>query len=418
MLWGWAGVEGRVWCISAGASPAPALARGRSRTASRRAAGAGAAMALLLLVLQAACAFSLGVGLWVVCSHLLRADVPAAVGHPVRLRVLHCLLELLITWGMILEKLRICSMPQFVRFVHDLVPLKEDPDVVVTDLLFGTVPVKLYQPKGLSCTPRPGIVFYHGGGAVMGSLKTHYAICCHLCKKSGSVVLAVGYRKLPQHKFPAALTDCFAATTHFLKSLNVYGVDPDRVVVCGDSVGGAVATLPSYQQNKNVPLASRDFAFYCWHRYLDIKPSWKSTVLKGAHLPAEVWEKYRKWLGTENIPERFKKRPYRPVLPEPLNEAAYLETSLALDLLNSPLIAEDEVISQLPEACIVSCEYDLLRDDSLLYKKRLEDLGVPVTWYHMEDGFHGVLSTLDMGCLQFPCSTRILDSLVHFLKRL
>ena len=55
-------------------------------------------MALLLLVLQAACAFSLGVGLWVVCSHLLRADVPAAVGHPVRLRVLHCLLELLITW--------------------------------------------------------------------------------------------------------------------------------------------------------------------------------------------------------------------------------------------------------------------------------------------------------------------------------
>lgn len=72
--------------------------------------------------------------------------------------------------GMILEKLRICSMPQFVRFVHDLVPLKEDPDVVVTDLLFGTVPVKLYQPKGLSCTPRPGIVFYHGGGAVMGSL--------------------------------------------------------------------------------------------------------------------------------------------------------------------------------------------------------------------------------------------------------
>ncbi|XP_027481057.1 arylacetamide deacetylase-like 3 [Zalophus californianus] len=406
-------------------------------------------MVVLLLLLQAACVFSLGVGLWVICSHFLTADIPAAISHPVKLRVLHCLFQLLVTWGMIFEKLRICSMPQFVRFIHDLVPLKEDPDVVVTDLLYGTIPVKLYQPKVSSNTLRVGIVFYHGGGAVVGSLRTHHTICSHLSKKSDSVVLAVGYRKLPQHKFPVALRDCIAATTHFLKSLNMYGVDPDRVVVCGDSVGGGMATaicqrflgspdlpkiraqiliyaslqvldfqLPSYQQNKNVPMASRDFAFYCFCTLLDIKPSWKSTIMKGAHLPAEFWEKYRKWLGAENIPERFKKRAYQPMPSEPLNESAYLETSLALDLVSSPLIAEDEVVAQLPEAFIVSCEYDILRDDSLLYKKRLEDLGVPVTWHHMEDGFHGVLSTLDMGYLHFPCSTRILDAMVQFLKGL
>lgn len=175
---------------------------------------------------------------------------------------------------------------------------------------------------------------------------------------------------------------------------------------------------PSYQQNQNIPMLSRDFAFYCCRIYLDINPFWKSTVMKGAHLPPEIWEKYRKWLGVENIPERFKKRGYRPMPPEPLNEAAYLETNLILDLMNSPLIAEDEVMSQLPEACIVSCEYDVLRDHSLLLKKRLEDLGVPVTWHHMEDGFHGVLSTLNMGYLQFPCSMRILNAIVHFLKEL
>lgn len=81
--------------------------------------------------------------------------------------------------GMIFEKLRICSMPQFVRFMHDLRPLKEDPDVVVTDLRYGTIPVKLYQPKVFSCIPRPGIVFYHGGGGVLGSLSKSLSLRPH-----------------------------------------------------------------------------------------------------------------------------------------------------------------------------------------------------------------------------------------------
>lgn len=72
--------------------------------------------------------------------------------------------------GKIFEKLGICSMPGFVRFMHDLMPLKEDPDVEVTDLRFGTIPVKLYRPKASSGTLRPGVVLYHGGGCIIGSL--------------------------------------------------------------------------------------------------------------------------------------------------------------------------------------------------------------------------------------------------------
>lgn len=253
----------------------------------------------------------------------------------------------------------------------------------------------------------------------------------------------------PQSKFPTPVRDCIAATIHFLKSLDNFGVDPARVVVCGDSAGGGIAaivcqqlmdkpdlpkiraqillysitqlmdlTLPSFQENKDVPLLTEDFVWYCWFCYLDISPSWKSVVMGRGHLPAKVWDKYRQWLGSENIPRRFKKEAYRRVSPAPLNEGAYLETDHILDLMSSPLIAEDAVMSRLPEACIVSCEYDILRDHSLLYKKRLEDLGVSVTWHHMEDGFHGVLNTLDMGYFQFPCSTRILNAMVHFLKGL
>ncbi|XP_032971645.1 arylacetamide deacetylase-like 3 [Rhinolophus ferrumequinum] len=410
-------------------------------------------MGVLLALLVAAgvffCVSFVGVGLWVLYTHFTTADIPAGISHPKKLRVCHCIFLLLVAWGKIFEKLRICSMPGFVRFMHDLLPLKEDPDVMVTDLLFGTIPVKLYQPKASSCTLRPGVVLYHGGGGIIGSLKTHHKICCRLSKESDSVVLSVGYRMSPQSKFPTPVRDSIAATIHFLKSLETYKVDPARVVVCGDSAGGGIAAivcqklmdkpdlpkiraqillytvielldlkLPSFQENQNVPLLTHDFIYYCWFCYLDISPSWKSVVMERGHLPAQVWEKYRKWLGSENIPERFKKKAYRQASPAPLNEGAYLETEHILDLMCSPLIAEDEVISRLPEACIVSCEYDILRDHSLLYKKRLEDLGVSVTWHHMEDGFHGVLNTLDMGCLQFPCSTRILNAMVRFLKGL
>ncbi|XP_028366987.1 arylacetamide deacetylase-like 3 [Phyllostomus discolor] len=407
-------------------------------------------MWVLLLVLPGvACVFFVGVGLWVICNHFFTTDIPAAISHPVRLRVLHCLFQLLVTWGTIFEKLGICSMPQFVSFIHDLAPLKQDPDVVVKDLHFGTIPVKVYQPRMSSCTPRRGVLFFHGGAAIIGSLKTHHSICCRLSKESDSVVVAVGYRKAPQHKFPTPIRDCLVASIHFLRSLDVYGVDPARVVVCGDSAGGGMAAvvcqklmdrsdlpkiraqilvyavvqivdfqLPSYQQNANAPMVNRNFAFRCFCHYMDVHPSWKSVVMKRAHLPVEVWEKYRKWLGSENIPERFKKRGYQEVPLVPHNEDAYLETHHALDLMNMPLIAEDEIVSQLPEACIVSCENDLLRDNSLLYKKRLEDLGVPVTWHHMEDGFHGVLNMLSMPYFQFPCSTRVLNVMVHFLKGL
>ncbi|XP_017812817.1 arylacetamide deacetylase-like 3 isoform X3 [Papio anubis] len=340
---------------------------------------------LALIFLAADCVFSLGVTLWVICSQFFIVHIPAAIGHPVKLRVLHCIFQLLVTWGMIFEKLRICSMPQFIRFVHDLPPLKYDPDVVVTDFRFGTIPVKLYQPKASTCTLKPGIVYYHGGGGAVGSLKTHHGICSRLCKESDSVVLAVGYRQLPKHKFPVPIRDCLVATIHFLKSLDAYGVDPARVVVCGDSLGGGIATVvcqklvdrpdlpriraqiliyaslqaldiqtPSFQQSKNIPLLNWSFACYCFSQYLDFSSSWQEVIMKGAHLPAKVWEKYRKWLGPENIPERFKKRGYRPIPPEPVNEAAYLEVSVVLDVMCSPLIAEDDVVSQLPETCIVS----------------------------------------------------------------
>uniref|UniRef100_A0A7N4NHJ4 Alpha/beta hydrolase fold-3 domain-containing protein n=1 Tax=Sarcophilus harrisii TaxID=9305 RepID=A0A7N4NHJ4_SARHA len=313
--------------------------------------------------------------------------------------------------GNILEKLYICSMPKFLRFLHDCFLDKKDPHLVVTTLHFGKVPVRLYKPKAPSAKPRCGIIFFHGGACIFGSLKFYNHLCCYLSRESDSVVLSVGYRMVPDHKYPAPLNDCITATIHFLRTLDTYGVDPSRVILCGDSAGGSSATsicqmlvtqpdlpkiraqiliypyiqgfnfqLPSHQQNKNIPLLTlSDLGLYlCF--YFDMDPSWTSIFMQNAH--------------------RFK------------------ESKMLLQPTNSPLIADDDIIAQLPETLLVSCEFDILRDDALLYKKRLEDLGVPVSWHHIEDGFHGVLFTFGQKVFYFPCSLKILNIIILFIKEL
>uniref|UniRef100_A0A8C9UKM5 Alpha/beta hydrolase fold-3 domain-containing protein n=1 Tax=Spermophilus dauricus TaxID=99837 RepID=A0A8C9UKM5_SPEDA len=347
--------------------------------------------------------------------------------------------------GYILEKLGICSMPRFVRFLQDRLTIKNNREVVVTDLRFGTIPVRLFRPKAASSSLRRGILFYHGGGSLFGSLassdtRAHPRVLAPL---------SLRYRKAPEHHYPVALTDCLNASIHFLKTLEAYGVDPSRVVACGESIGGGAVALitqtlvgrrdlpqiraqvliypfvqainlqlPSFQQNQNVPFLSLQLMMTCVCSYLAIDLSWKGAMLKGACIPRDFWKKYRKWLSSDNLPKRFRSKDQQPETLAPFNEAAYLETKHILDVEHAALIAEDKIIAQLPEAFLVSCEVDMVRDDSLLYKKRLEDQGVRVTWYHVEDGFHGCLVLFDKKLFSFPCSLNIMNALVNYIKGL
>jgi acetyl esterase/lipase len=114
----------------------------------------------------------------------------------------------------------------------------------------GPVPVRLYAPQGAGRRPRPALAFFHGGGWVAGDLATHDGFCRRLCAASGWRVIAVDYRRAPEHPFPAALDDCLAATRWATKSAAALGVDPARLAVGGDSVGGGLAAA--------VALAARD----------------------------------------------------------------------------------------------------------------------------------------------------------------
>ncbi|XP_059232300.1 arylacetamide deacetylase-like 4 [Mustela nigripes] len=402
---------------------------------------------MLILGLALLGSFFVGIFIWAVLQHFLTADIPSTLQYPTKLRFLHCVFLYMLTLAEILEKLGICSMLSFLKLLQVCVRIKKDDRLTVTDLYFGTIPVRLFQPKAASSGPRRGIIFFPGGGGFMGSLDFFHNLSSLLVLETDSVLLLVGYRKLPDHHYPSIYQDCLNASIHFLKTLKSYGVDPSRVVLCGDSIGGGhVASvtqalvgrsdlpqikaqvlvypvtqlinlqLPSHWQNRNVPFLSRKFMMTCVFKYMVMDFHWWDAILGGTFIPPEFWRKYQKWLSADNLPSRFRKPGYRPLFPGPFNEAAYLENKHLLDVVNTPLLRDDETIAQLPAALVVSCEHDILRDDALLYMKRLEDQGVPVTWYHVEDGFHGSFLFSDKKFFSFPCSLKIRNAVIGYIK--
>ncbi|XP_033012373.1 arylacetamide deacetylase-like 4 [Lacerta agilis] len=403
---------------------------------------------LVLLVAALLAAFLLLV-LGSIYFDYANSEIPPGVEHPAKLRILHATLIGTSVLGRILENLHICSQIRFVRLVRNSRKLGKENALFIKDAKFKHVPVRIYQPKTPSAGRRRGVVFFHGGGWVFGSIQSHENICRYLARESESVVVSVEYRLAPEHKYPAPLNDCLAATTHFLETAEDYGVDDTRVIVAGDSAGGCLAAsisqslvnrpglakvraqiliypglqavdfnLPSYQQNRAMPILFRERAAFYILQHVNGEASLLEDILQGSHVPVNLKLQYKKWLSAENIPSEFKTRGYKPLATVPCDDEVYDKVKVLSSSEGSPLLADDAIVRLLPETCIVTCEYDVLRDDGLLYKKRLEDHGIAVTWYHIESGFHGIISFFDRDWLNFPSGKRGLDKIVNFIKSL
>lgn len=282
---------------------------------------------------------------------------------------------------------------------------------------------------------------------MFGSIDSYDVLCRYISKGTESVVVSVGYRLAPEHRYPAAFDDCLNATIHFLKNAEEYGVDPSSVMISGDSAGGnltaavcqalldtadvpqplaqvliypAVQTidfhLPSYTQNSAVPILYRERAAFYMINYMGGEMQMMEEVLDGDHVPVDMKMKFRKWLGPDNIPDEFKARGYKPRVMASHSDDVYEAYKPVFETHFSPLLAEDSVIRRLPKAYVLTCEFDVLRDDGILYKKRLEDNGIPVTWFHLKDGFHGIISFFDNGKLSFESGKLAVDNIVRFIN--
>ena len=211
----------------------------------------------------------------------------------------------------------------------------------------GTITVRVFTPQG--ATPKPALVYFHGGGWVTGDIDTHEGICRTLANAAGCVVASVDYRCAPEHKFPTAAEDAFAATRWVVEHARELGVDARRVAVQGDSAGGNLAAAVALMaRDRGGPALSFQVLVY---PVTDCDFTRASCVenAEGYLLTTDsmryYWDCY--------APGEDRTNPYA-----------------------SPLRAKS--FAGLPPALVITAEYDPLRDEGEAYARALATAGVPV----------------------------------------
>jgi len=227
----------------------------------------------------------------------------------------------------------------------------------------GVIPARLYVPKetrrhdGLA----PALVFFHGGGWVIGDLDSHDVVCRQLADAGALIVISVDYRLAPEHKFPAAADDAIAATQWIAANARDLGIDAARLSIGGDSAGGNLTAV--------VALAARDAGGPALAGQVLIYPATDFAMSHGSHSEPET-----SVLLTHSVIRWFRDH--------------YLSGAADIhDWRASPARAQD--LAGLPPAYVLTAGADPLRDEGDEYAARLEQAGVSVTTRHYPGQFHG-----------------------------
>lgn len=234
----------------------------------------------------------------------------------------------------------------------------------IRDVDANGVPCRLYRPNADPSLPL--LVYFHGGGWVLGGIDSHDNVCRSLCNKANVAVLSVDYRLAPEHKFPAPLEDCVTAVVWASQNSQALGIDATRVAVGGDSAGGNLAAVvaqlqpiplkfqllvypvtdglmshASYEENKDGPLLTRAGMQWFWDHYIG-------------------------------------------------------NATTANDPRVSPLLGSNEAIAATPPALVITAEFDPLRDEGESYARKLAECGVAASLTRYYGNFHGFFSMVEM----------------------
>ena len=229
----------------------------------------------------------------------------------------------------------------------------------------GQIAARLYVPEGVE-RPGPLVVYFHGGGHVIGDLDTHDQPCRFLAREVPALVLAVDYRLGPEHPFPAAVEDAQAAYAYAYSNAGDLGGDAARIAVVGDSAGGNLAAVVAQTAAAgDGPRPAFQALVYPVTDYSRKRPSY-DTFAEGFFLTRGEMD----WFRTNYFADRAD----------------------VTDPRASPILADD--LSSVAPAHVVTAGFDPLRDEGEDYARRLQEAGVPTTMRREPDLVHGFINAV------------------------
>jgi acetyl esterase/lipase len=230
----------------------------------------------------------------------------------------------------------------------------------------GEIPVRIYRPAPDG--PLPALVYFHGGGWTIGDLDIYDPSCRALANAVGCTVVSVDYRLAPEHKFPCAVDDAFAATRWVAEHATELGVDAARLGVAGDSAGGNLAAVVSLlARDARGPDLAFQLLVYPVTDY-EFESESMAANATGYFLELESM----RWFYDQYLADETQGDDWR----------------------FSPVRAAD--LSGLPPAFVLTAEFDPLRDQGEAYARKLEEAGVPVELRRYDGVFHGFFGMRDL----------------------
>ena len=228
----------------------------------------------------------------------------------------------------------------------------------------GPITLRIYRGIGAPLRHGPGLIYFHGGGWVIGNLESHDEICRWFANIAKCTVVCPDYRLAPEHKFPAGVIDCAATLAFVVKSATDLGIDPSKIAVAGDSAGGNLAAvLALMSRNGDAPPLAAQLLIY---------PN------TDAAQTADSYRRYAEGFGLTASTMRWFRDHY-------IRTAADIA-----DWRTSPLQAES--VAGVAPAFVATAGYDILADEGVAYARRLREEGVCMVHRHWPGQIHGFVS--------------------------
>jgi acetyl esterase len=250
----------------------------------------------------------------------------------------------------------------------------------------GDIPLRLYSPAADAVLPV--VVYFHGGGWVIGNIKSHDFICRRLARDANATVISVDYRLAPEHTFPCAVEDCYAVTKWVADNAQQLKVDGSRLAVAGDSAGGNLTAVTALQaRDRGGPTIAFELMIYPvvdgTMSFPSIKENAEGYLLTAADMV---------WFYDQYAPDGVDRK--NPML--------------------SPLYAPD--LSGLPPALVITAEYDPLRDEGEAYADALQQAGVEARSSRYDGMVHGFFGLDAVVPAAAPAMEEAAAALKYWLK--